>query len=144
MAAFVNLKYSAQHLVDGHAESAYDTARKMRQGFFGTRGLATFLLSAMAAAVMVIAYGLLGSVTEGHLVVMWMALWAVAFTALALFAGMATNVAARLKVGLSNWWRKMAEDRSDQCLWALAKSDSRVMSDLQMAILREEAKAELA
>ncbi|MGH6640040.1 MAG: hypothetical protein ACREBY_15765, partial [Polaromonas sp.] len=144
MTSFVNIKYSTQHPGVARAESAIDAVKHLRQGFSGTRGLATLLLSAMTAAVMVVAYQVMDSVTEGHLLVMWIALWGVAFAALALFAGTARNVAARLKAGLDGWSRSLAEARADQRLWAAAKNDPRVMADLQMAMLREEAKAEAA
>ena len=117
MTSFVNIKYSTQHPGVARVESAIDAAKQLRQGFSGTRGLATLLLSAMAAAVMVVAYQVMDSVTEGHLLVMWMALWAVAFAALALFAGTARNLAARLKAGLDSWSRSLAEARADQRLW---------------------------
>jgi len=144
MTSFVNIKYSTQHPGVARVESAIDAAKQLRQGFSGTRGLATLLLSAMAAAVMVVAYQVMDSVTEGHLLVMWMALWAVAFAALALFAGTARNLAARLKAGLDSWSRSLAEARADQRLWAMAKTDARVMADLQAAMLREDIKAEEA
>ncbi|UUZ65400.1 hypothetical protein LP417_13210 [Polaromonas sp. P1-6] len=83
MTSFVNIKYSTQHPGVARAESAIDAVKQLHQGFSGTRGLATLLLSAMAAAVMVVAYQVMDSVTEGHLLVMWIALWAVAFAVLA-------------------------------------------------------------
>jgi hypothetical protein len=144
MTSFVNIKYPTQHRGAGRVESALDAARQLRQGFSGTRGLATLLLSAIAAAIMVVAYQVMDSVAEGHLLVMWTALWAVAFAALALFAGAARNIAARLKAGLDGWSRSLAEARADQRLWAIAQTDPRLMADLQMAMLREEAKTEVA
>ncbi|UUZ70291.1 hypothetical protein LP414_16785 [Polaromonas sp. P1(28)-13] len=144
MTSFVNIKYSTQHPGVARAESAIDAAKQLRQGFSGTRGLATLLLSAMAAAVMVVAYQVMDSVTEGHLLVMWIALWAVAFAVLAIFAGTARNVARRLKAGLDSWSRSLAEARADQRLWATAKADARVMADLQAAMSRAEIKAEEA
>jgi len=85
---------------------------------------------------MVVAYQVMDSVTEGHLLVMWIALWAVAFAVLALFAGTARNLAARVKAGLDDWSRSLAEARADQRLWQAAKNDPRVMADLQMALQR--------
>jgi imidazolonepropionase-like amidohydrolase len=136
MTSFVNIKYSTQHPGVVRAESAFGAVRQLGQAFSGTRGLATLLLSAVAAAIMVVAYQVMDSVTEGHLLVMWIALWAVAFAALAIFAGTARNLAARVKAGLDGWSRSMAEARADQRLWQAAKSDPRVMADLQMALQR--------
>lgn len=143
MTSFVNIKYSTQHPGVVRAESAFGAVRQLGKAFTGTRGLATLLLSAVAAAIMVVAYQVMDSVTEGHLLVMWIALWAVAFAVLALFAGTARNVAARAKAGLDGWSRSLAEARADQRLWQAAKNDPRVMADLQMALQRA-ADAEVA
>lgn len=138
MTSFVHLEYSNQHPGVARVESAIDAAQHLRQGFSGTRGLATMLLSAVAAAVMVVAYQVMDSVAEGHLLVMWIAMWAAAFASLALFAGTARHFAVRLKAGLDAWSRSVAEARADERLWAMAKSDARVMADLQTAITRSE------
>lgn len=138
MTSFVQIQYSNQHPGVARVESAIEAAQQLRHGFSGTRGLATLLLSAIAAAVMVVAYQVMDSVTEGHLLVMWIAAWAVAFAVLASFAGTARSLAARMKAGLDGWSRALAEARADQRLWAMAKSDPRVMTDLQVAHSRSE------
>jgi hypothetical protein len=144
MTSFVNIKYSTQHPGVARAESAFGAVRQLAHAFSGTRGLATLLLSAIAAAVMVVAYQVMDSVTEGHLLVMWIAVWAVAFAVLAVFAGTARNAAVSVKAGLDGWSRSLAEARADQRLWQAAKNDPRVMADLQMALLRSQADAEVA
>ena len=138
MTSFVNINYSTQHPGVARVESALGAVKQLRQGFSGTRGLATLLLSAMAAAVMVVAYQVMDSVSEGHLLVMWIGVWAVAFAVLALFASAARNVAVRTRSGLDSWSRSIAEARADQRLWQAAKNDPRVMADVQMAISRNE------
>ncbi|SFU74059.1 hypothetical protein SAMN05216350_104280 [Polaromonas sp. YR568] len=144
MTSFVNIKYSTQHPGVVRAESAFGAVRQLAHAVSGTRGLATLLLSAIAAAVMVVAYQVMDSVTEGHLLVMWIGVWVVAFAVLALFAGAARNAAVSLKTGLDAWSRSMAEARADQRLWQAARNDPRVMADLQMALLRGQAEAEVA
>jgi hypothetical protein len=148
MTSFIDIKYSTEHPGVARVESAIDASldlsRQVRHGLSGTRGLSKLLLSAMVAATMVVAYEVMDSVAEGHLLVMWIALWAVAFAALALFAGAARDLAARLGAGMDAWSRSLAEARSDQRLWAAAKQDHRLMADLQGAVLREEARIEVA
>lgn len=134
MYSFVNIKHSAQHL---GAEQTKSAAAPVRQGSSSTRGLSTLLLSAMLTATMVVAYEVMDSVAEGHLLVIWMVLWAVAFCALAIFAGASRQLAGRLKNSLDAWSRSVAEARSDQRLWAAAQQDPRIMSDLQAAIARQ-------
>ena len=138
MTSFVHLEYSTKHPGVARVESAIDAAQHMGRGFSGTRGLATLLLSAVAAAVMVVAYQVMDTVAEGHLLVMWIALWGAAFAALAFFAGAARVVAVRVVTGLDAWSLGVARSRADERLWASAQSDSRVMADLQSAMTRQQ------
>ncbi|RYX96616.1 MAG: hypothetical protein EOO28_06800 [Comamonadaceae bacterium] len=138
MTSFAYTPYSTQHSGINRVESAVDAVGQLGHGFSGARGLATALLSAMVAAVMVVAYQVMDSVVEGHLLVGWLALWAIAFATLAVFAGSARRLAARIKVGLDSWSQGIAEARADQRLWAMARADARVMSDLQAAMSRQE------
>ena len=139
MTSFVHLEYSNQHPGVARVESAIDAAQHLRQRFSGARSLATLLLSAVAAAIMVVAYQLMDSVAEGHLLVMWIALWAAAFASLVLFASTARHLGARLKFSLDGWSRNLAEARADERLWAMARKDIRVMADLQAAMTRDDA-----
>ena len=82
MTRFVNIEYAKDHPGVVRVESVIESAQHIGRGLSGKRGLATLLLSAMAAAVMVVAYEVMDSVAEGHLLVMWIALWAAAFVAL--------------------------------------------------------------
>jgi hypothetical protein len=138
MTSFVHLEYATKHPGVARVDSAFEAARHLRQGFSGSRGLAKLLLSAIAAAVMVVAYQVMDTMAEGHLLVMWTGLWAAAFVALAVFANTARHLAAQLKAGLDNWSRSIAQARADERLWAMAKVDHRVMADLQHAIARNE------
>jgi len=136
MTSFVHLEYSHQHPGVARVESALASAQQIKRRFSGTRGLATLLLSAIAAAVMVVAYQVMDSIAEGHLLVLWIGLWAVAFATLAAFASTAQAAAANLKSSLDSWSHKLAIKRADERLWAMAKTDSRVMADLQCAMSR--------
>jgi hypothetical protein len=138
MTSFVNIEYPKDHAGVARVEAAIDSAQHIGRGLSGKRGLTTLLLSAMAAAVMVVAYEVMDTVAEGHLLVMWIALWAAAFVSLAVFAVPARNLASKVKVSLDDWSRALAEARADERLWAAAKSDARVMADLQAAIGRQD------
>ncbi|MES2413071.1 MAG: hypothetical protein V4614_04670 [Pseudomonadota bacterium] len=138
MTSFVHLDYSNQHPGVARVESAIEAVQQLRHGFSGTRGLAALLLSAFTAAVMVVAYKLMDSVAEGHLMVLWIGMWAAAFAVLAFFASAARNMAVRLTAGLDGWSRSLAASRADERMWAVAQSDSRVMADLRVAVTREE------
>ena len=136
MTSFVHLEYSNQHPGVERLESVIASAQQIKRNFSGTRGLATLLLSAIAAAVMVVAYQVMDSMAEGHLLVLWIGLWAVAFAALAAFASTARALASKMKASLDGWSRNLAAKRADERLWAMAKTDARVMADLQCAMSR--------
>ena len=134
MTSFVHLDYSTQHAGVARIESAIDAARQIKQNASGTRLLATLLVSAVAAAAMVVAYQVMDSMAEGHLLALWVCLWLVAFATLAAFAGTARRAVVKLQAGLDAWSRGIAAKRSDERLWAAAKADPRIMADLQCAI----------
>ena len=142
MTSFVNVQYSQNHQGADRVESAVEAAKQVRKSLTGVHGLATLLLSALAAAAMLAADQLMESAAEGHLMAMWITLWAVAFVALASFAGLASQLAERLHSSLDEWSRGVAQARSDQRLWGMARQDARVMADLQTALLRSEAQSE--
>ncbi len=139
MTSFVHIEYSNQHPGVARVEAAIASAQQIKRSFSGTRGLATLLLSAIAAAVMVVAYQVMDSMAEGHLLVLWIGLWAVAFATLAVCASTARTAAARIKASLDGWSRNLAAKRADERLWAMAKTDARVMADLQCAMTRSDA-----
>ena len=146
MTSFVHLEYSNRHpgvaRVEAAIDSAASSAQHIKRNFSGARGLATLLLSAIAAAVMVVAYQVMDSMAEGHLLALWIGMWAVAFATLALCATAARALAVNVKASLDGWSRNLAAKRADERLWAMAKTDARVMSDLQAAISRHDARDE--
>ena len=144
MSSFINVQHPAEHLGVVRAEAALAAAGQLKKQMSGTRGLATLLLSAMLAAAMVVAYQVMDSVAEGHLLVVWIALWAVAFAALALFAGATRRLAVRAVSGLNDWSQATAQARADVRLWEAAKSDPRVMADLQIAMARHDDRTDAA
>jgi hypothetical protein len=137
MTSFVHLEYSSQHPGVTRVESALDSALQIKRNFSSTRSLATLLLSAIAAAVMVVAYQVMNSMADGHLLVLWMGTWAVAFATLAAFAGTARQAAVKVKTSLDGWSRSIAARRADERLWAMAKTDPRLMAELQAIMSRD-------
>ncbi len=142
MTSFVNIQYPAEHPGVVRFEAALGAARQLRSGFDSSKGLAALLLAAVVAAVVVVADQLVESWADGQLLVMWVALWAVAFSAMALFAGTARRLATRVVAALDAWSRTIAQARADMRMWEAAKSDPRVMADLRVAMARQEFVAE--
>lgn len=124
-------------------ESAVDTVKKpARQASSGSRGLFAVLFSAVTAAAWVVSYEVMDSVEEGHLLIMWMVLWYVAFAALAMLGGSVRRMSQPLKANVDQWFRHAASKRADERLWNNAKSDPRLMADLQAALLKQSVVAE--
>jgi hypothetical protein len=138
MTSFVHINYPSHHAGADRLESAVESAQLIKRNFSSTRGLATLLLSAMVAAVMVAAYQVMDTIAEGHLLALWIGMWAVAFAALAAFAGTAKSLAIGVKASLDGWSRSVAAKRADDRLWAMAKTDARVMADLQVAMAKND------
>ena len=140
MTHFVHLDYSIEHpgvtRLGATAALAIASVRHAKRYLRSSRALATFLLSAVAAAAMVVAYEVMDSMAEGHLLVLWIGLWTAAFASLVVCASSANAIAINLKSSLDRWSRNLAAKRADERLWAMAKTDTRVMADLQCAMSR--------
>jgi hypothetical protein len=138
MTSFINPGYAQEHPGVQRAEAVVEAAGRFRRTFDSTKGLAAMLLAALVAALMVVADQLVSVWADGYLLASWVTLWAIAFAALALMA----PTAHRLAAGLSSAWTerlaRLAQRQADERYWASAKSDPRVMAELQAAILRSE------
>jgi hypothetical protein len=142
MPSFVSNQYPDQHPGVSRIESAIEGAMQLRKSWSPTRGLVALLLTAVAAAVLVVAYEVMDSVVEGHLLVLWIALWAAGFASLAMVSGTVSRAGLAAKSGLDSWAQRQARARADERLWRIAHSDSRVMADLQVAMSRHQAMTE--
>lgn len=146
MRHFVNLKYAAQQHGAGSASlsAAAEHASQSAADSSSQRGLTLIVLSAMAALMATVAYEVMDSITEGHLLLLWIGLWAVLLMVMTLLTGIAYRIAAALKKPLDGWSHRLAQSRADRRLWALAQQDGRVMADLQMAMTKSQAQASRA
>ena len=138
MASFIQPSYPAQHPGVVRIESAVGAVSAMRRGFDSTKGLSAMLLAAMVSALVVVADQLIETWADGHLMVAWVALWLVGFAALAMFGGAARKLAAAAVDALDAWSARVARARADERLWAMARTDPRVMADLTAAMSRNE------
>lgn len=137
-ARFIHVEYPKEHPGVIRAERVAGALKGMRQGFDSTRGLALLLLAALVAALVVVADQMIETWADGHLFAAWTALWIFTFAAIALLAGTSRRVASRMMAGLDAWSARVAQRRADARLWEIARSDARVMADLQVALARED------
>jgi hypothetical protein len=107
-----------------------------------TTTLASLMLAAGVAALVVLADQMIDSWAESHVVAAWLALWAVAAVAIGVLRGATRVLAQNLMGGLDAWSAHVARRRADERLWAMAQTDSRLMQDLQLAMDRSEDKNE--
>jgi hypothetical protein len=136
MTSFIHIDQSADHSGIDRANAAFNHVRNVGISFNGSRGLAALLLAAMVSALLVVADRVISSWSDGGLLVGWIALWAVAFVALALLSESTRALATRVSSAWRVSARRRAIDRQDQQLWRVAQSDSRVMADIEAAISR--------
>lgn len=139
MTSFVHIDYPSEHTGVARAEAAFAKAAQIGEGFGGTRGIAALLLAAVVSALLVLADRMVD--TGSGLLAAWMAMWVVAFAALGLFAMPARRLANAMVTGLDAWSADVAQTRADQRLWETARTDARVMADLQAAIARSDVNA---
>ena len=101
-----------------------------------TKTLASGMLAAGVAALVVIADHMIDDWAETHMLAAWLALWVVAVMAIVALRGVSRLLAQSVMSGLDRWSADLAQRRADQRLWAMAQTDSRLMCDLQTAMDR--------
>lgn len=138
MASTPQPRFQAHHSAALRTEAVYGAERPRSPGFDSARGLSAMLLAAMVSALVVVADQLIETWADGHLMLAWVALWLVGFGALALFAGAARKLAGTFVGVLDAWSVRVAKTRANQRLWAIARSDPRVMTELTAAMARSE------
>ena len=134
MSRFVHVDYPTTHAGVARFERGLKAIAATVRSFDGARGTATLMLAAFVSALLVIANEVVTTWTEGHLMAAWIALWAVGFAALALFAAPARQLGLSLRHGLKAWSARRKQEAADQKLWAIAQTDARVMADLSRAM----------
>jgi hypothetical protein len=144
MTSFVHTSYPTTHSGVERFESAAATIKTAAKGLTGSRGLATLLLAAMVSALLVVANEVIDSVSDGHLFAAWIALWTIAFAALALFASPARQLSVNLSASWAAWTVARKAAAADEHLWSIALQDARVMADINAAISRSQPVTTLA
>ena len=136
MARFTQPRFASQVAVESHgAKSSVHTAQS--KDAEGSRTLAGMLLAAVMAALLVVADQVIDTWADGHLLAGWVALWTVAFAALALLAPPLRQGTSAMAALYARWARAAALRRQEEAMWDYAQRDPRVMAELQMAWMRE-------
>ena len=134
---FVHLNYPLTHPGVDRAEQAVANFKRLGDNFSPTHTLAAMLLAAIVAAFVVVADQMMDTWADGHLLAGWVALWTVAFAALALLAPPLRQVSTAMASMFSTWARAAKLRRQEEAMWEYARRDPRVMAELQSAWTRE-------
>ena len=132
--SFANVQYPVEHAGVQRVERAVAAFKDIARSFDGARATASLLLAAIVAALLVVANQVVETWTEGHLLAAWIALWTVAFAALALLATPARRAAAALRSGLKASKARRLQARHDRQYWEAALSDARIMAEISRAM----------
>lgn len=134
MSRFIQADFPRTHAGVARFERGFQAIAQSVRSFDSARGAATLLLAAMVSALLVVANEVVDTWTEGHLLAAWIAMWAVGFGALALFAEPMRHVAARVRFALKGFAAARRQAAEDEKLWNIALTDARVMADLSRAM----------
>lgn len=133
MSKFVHIDYSASHAGVQRMENAVSFFKTRKFRFDSSRTLAAMLVTALVAALLVVANQVIDTITDGHLFAAWIGLWALGFAAMALLMDPALGLVRKLRGGLAQWALARRTAEQDAAFWALASSDHRVMADIRSA-----------
>jgi hypothetical protein len=134
---FTMARFIPSPLVVSGSSATAASPRPARRDFDGSRTLAGMLLAAVLAALLVVADQVIDTWADGHLLAGWVALWTVAFAALALLAPPLRQLAGSLAVALARWSRAIQQRRLEATMWEHAQRDPRIMAELQAAMTRD-------
>lgn len=137
MTSFVVSSYPTEHPGVARFEAAAHGWGQLRRWLASSQGLATVLLAGLAAAVLVVAFQVMDSLAEGHLLVIWMGGWLAGFAALALLAAPSRQLAGLLIGSLRSAAQRRAQARCDAQMWSVARLDPRLINELMIATQRD-------
>jgi hypothetical protein len=139
MTSFVQPNYPTHHEGIERVGDAIDSATNAYRKFDGARGVATFLLAAVVSGLILAANQLIDTWADGHLLAAWIALWTVAFAALALAAGPIRRAVLNVKqfdgsAMYAAWSARRKARIADEKMWDYARHDQRLMADIMRAV----------
>ena len=137
---FAMARFAEPHLASAPRASAATSPLmigNMGSALDGSRTLAGMLLAAAMAALLVVADQVIDTWSDGHLLAGWVALWTVAFAALAVLAPPLRQMAAYLAGGFFRNIAAMRAAQAEARMWEMASHDPRVMDEIRAAMARQ-------
>jgi hypothetical protein len=137
---FAMARFAEPHLASAPRASAATSPLmigNMGSALDGSRTLAGMLLAAAMAALLVVADQVIDTWSDGHMLAGWVALWTVAFAALALLTPPLRQVAAFVAGGFFRNIANMRAAQAEARMWEMASHDPRVMDEIRAAMTRQ-------
>ena len=139
MTSFVQPSFPTHHEGIERVGDAIDSATLAYSKFDGARGVATLLLAAVVSGLILAANQLIDTWADGHLLAAWVALWSLAFAALALAAGPIRRAVLSVKefngtAVYAAWSARRKARLNDEKMWDYAQHDARLMADIMRAV----------
>lgn len=103
--------------------------------------LASILVTGGLSAVIVVAEQVVTALTDGHLLLAWVAMWVIVFALLATFSDAIRAWPAQWQTYLAGRRHVAIRRAGDARTWAAAVADPRLMADLNSALLRAQDEA---
>jgi hypothetical protein len=136
MITFMNPHFSTTHPGVGRLERVVQALQATTRFVESAKGLATLLLAALVATLMVVANEVIETWTDGHLLLAWIALWAVGFSMLAIFAHPIKAFVEGLSLQWHQWKAARHAQAEEDRMWQVAQQDPRLMAELRCAMQR--------
>ncbi len=136
MNSFMNPHFAQTHPGVGRLERLAQALQVSASFIDSAKGLATLLLSALVATLMVVANQIIETWTDGHLLVAWTLLWVIAFSLLAIFAQPILAFVVKLTRQWGEWKDRQYARGQDARMWEVAQQDPRLMSEIRCALQR--------
>lgn len=136
MSKFIHVDFSSHHAGVERVENAVSYLQSRPWGPDGARLQAGILVTALVAALLVVANQLIETIADGHLFAAWIGLWAVGFAAMALLARPFSQLLAKLRGARQARQEARRAAAQDQRFWQSALNDDRLMADIRGAMGR--------
>ena len=138
MTSFVSPDFPSAHGGLIRMANGLDSAQSLISKVNSAKGMAGALVVGGLAAAIVVAEQVVSAWADRHLLLAWIALWAIVFALLTVFSGVIRNWSGQLRADLQTRLAARREAASDRRTWSAALGDPRLMAELDIAHLRAE------
>ena len=141
MTSFVQPDFPRIHGGVDRLTRALVSARASLSQLGSPKALASILVTGGLSAVIVVAEQVVTALTDGHLLLAWVAMWLIVFGLLATFSDAIRAWPTQWRTYLTERRHVATRRAEDARTWAAAVADPRLMADLNGALLRAQDEA---